>query len=152
MTDIRDIGRYVARIIDDERTLNQYIFAYSELWTQTAIAEKLEAMSGDRVHKQPISREDLLQRNAEATEALKQEPDDRNNLQGKWMTDYAVSMFLRGDNQPGYAKYLGYLTSKELYPDMEFRSLESYIEEVLAGTARVVYMTNEAIQNWASTK
>lgn len=53
---------------------------------------------------------------------------------------------VRGDNTPEYAKFLGYLTSKELYPDLKYRTLEEYLYEVLEGTAKAVYQDNEAIK------
>jgi hypothetical protein len=33
---------------------------------------------------------------------------------------------IRGDNTPEYAKYLGYLLFKDLYPGLEGKSYESY--------------------------
>ena len=47
VTDLRDVGRYVARIIQDERTLNQKVFAYGELITQRGAVELVEKMSGE---------------------------------------------------------------------------------------------------------
>ena len=50
-----------------------------------------------------------------------------------------ISWGIRGDNTAEYAKYLGYVTSKELYPDLKFTSFEEYLHEVLAGEAKGVY-------------
>ncbi len=51
-----------------------------------------------------------------------------------------ISWGIRGDNTPEYAKYLGYVTCKELYPDMNFLSFEKYMKhEVLPGKAKGVY-------------
>ena len=52
---------------------------------------------------------------------------------------YLISMGIRGDNTPEYAKYLGYLTSKDLYPDMNFIKFEDYVRELLDGKATPVY-------------
>lgn len=52
---------------------------------------------------------------------------------------YMISWGIRGDNTPEYAKYLGYLDTKELYPDMKFTAFEEYMKQVLAGTAQGVY-------------
>lgn len=35
LTDLRDVGRYVARIIADPRTLNRMVFAYNEVFTHS---------------------------------------------------------------------------------------------------------------------
>ncbi|QKD59049.2 uncharacterized protein FOBCDRAFT_205804 [Fusarium oxysporum Fo47] len=49
LTDIQDIGRYMAQIITDSRTLNQIVFAYNEIWTQNQIYDLLEKLSGERL-------------------------------------------------------------------------------------------------------
>ncbi|KAH9826209.1 Isoflavone reductase family protein, partial [Teratosphaeria destructans] len=46
-TDLRDIGRYVARIIVDPRTLNRYVFVYNELLTPEASWRLLESLAGE---------------------------------------------------------------------------------------------------------
>lgn len=38
--------------------------------------------------------------------------------------EYAYSKFVRGDNSPEYAKYLGYLDAMDLYPKFVPRSFE----------------------------
>lgn len=53
-----------------------------------------------------------------------------------WSLQYARSWGIRGDNTPEHARYLGYLISKDLYPDMEFTTFESYVHEMLEGKAR----------------
>jgi hypothetical protein len=40
---------------------------------------------------------------------------------------------------PEYAKYLGYLDAKELYPDFKSISFEEYVQELLSGVATGVY-------------
>lgn len=46
---------------------------------------------------------------------------------------------LRGDNTPEYARYLGYLVAKDLYPDLKGKSYERYCREALDGKAYAVY-------------
>jgi len=55
VVDNRDIGKYVARIIADPRTLNRIVFAYGEVWTQNHILEILEEKSGEKVVRQSVS-------------------------------------------------------------------------------------------------
>lgn len=50
-TDIRDIGRHVALIINDSRTLNKMIFAYGEVMTTNQIYELMERLSGERIER-----------------------------------------------------------------------------------------------------
>lgn len=54
-------------------------------------------------------------------------------------SEYQISWGIRGDNTAEYAKYLGYVTSKELYPDFKCTSFEDYLKEVLDGKAKGVY-------------
>jgi hypothetical protein len=52
---------------------------------------------------------------------------------------YWYSCGVRGDNTPEYARYLGYVTTKELYPDMEWNSLATYFQDVIDGKGERVY-------------
>lgn len=51
LTDLRDVGRYVARIIADPRTLNQMVFAYNELLTQPQVYDLLEKVSDETIQR-----------------------------------------------------------------------------------------------------
>ena len=49
ITDLRDIGRYMAHIIVDDRTLNKMVFAYNTVTTQNQIYDLLEELSEEKV-------------------------------------------------------------------------------------------------------
>ena len=49
LTDLRDIGRYVAKIIVDDRTLNKMVFAYNTVMTQNQIYDLMEKISEEKV-------------------------------------------------------------------------------------------------------
>lgn len=134
LTDLRDIGRYVARIIVDDRTLNKYVFVYNELWTQNQIFDLVEKLSREKVDRIYVSE-------AELREKVENAPSGMNfqSLAQKVHAQYQMSWGVRGDNQPEYAKYLGYVTGKELYPDFKCRFFEDYASEVLDGGAKGVY-------------
>ena len=57
----------------------------------------------------------------------------------RYLAEYQLSWGVRGDNNPEYAKYLGYITSKELYPDFKPIDYQEYLETVIQGTAKGVY-------------
>lgn len=57
----------------------------------------------------------------------------------RYLAEYQLSWGLRGDNTPDFAKYLGYLTSKELYPDFQPTDFKDYLQSVVGGTAKGVY-------------
>lgn len=50
-TDSSDVGVYVARIIADPRTLNQKVFAYTDLRTQLELYDTVENLSGEKIEK-----------------------------------------------------------------------------------------------------
>lgn len=54
-TDSRDIGAYVARIITDPRTLNQKVFAYTDLRTQHELWDTVAEISGEKIEKKYVS-------------------------------------------------------------------------------------------------
>lgn len=55
ITDLRNIGRYVAKIIADERTLNRMVFAYDTLMTQNQIYDLLEELSKEKIDRNYVS-------------------------------------------------------------------------------------------------
>ncbi|KAK5112530.1 hypothetical protein LTR85_011222 [Meristemomyces frigidus] len=139
LTDLRDIGRYVARIIVDDRTLNKMVLVYNELWTPNQIYDILERLSGEKLERQYDSLETLQARIANADAKLATNPNDFMLALQKVSSEYLISWGVRGDNAPEYAAYLGYVTSKELYPDFAYITFEAYLKEVLAGKGKGVY-------------
>lgn len=55
LTDLRDVGKYVARIICDPRTLNHMVFAYNEVWTYNQLYALLERLSGEKISRKYVS-------------------------------------------------------------------------------------------------
>ena len=55
LTDLRDVGRYVARIIRDERTLNKKVFAYDVVMTQNELYDEFERISGEKIERHYVS-------------------------------------------------------------------------------------------------
>lgn len=55
VTDLRDVGRYVARIIVDDRTLNKMVFAYNTVVTQNQIYDLLEEIGEEKVVRNYVS-------------------------------------------------------------------------------------------------
>ncbi|KAB8075700.1 hypothetical protein BDV29DRAFT_189966 [Aspergillus leporis] len=127
LTDLRDIGHFVARIVNDERTLNQYVYTWSDVLTYST-AEEIEA-SIERVKS-----------------AIKADPSNTPLRLTLVPLQYSFSKTVRRENQPKYAKYLGYLDARELYPDFEPRSFKSFLEELLQGKAEAVYQDNHLLE------
>ncbi|KAJ3544522.1 hypothetical protein NM208_g3012 [Fusarium decemcellulare] len=139
LTDLRDIGRYVERIITDPRTLNKSVFVYNEVLTQEQIFSKLEEVSGEKIPRAYLTKENIWKGEDAARARYEQDPSVPNLL-GLSTAQYFNSIWLRGDNLPESASYLGYLDGKELYPDFKFVSYSEYAKELVAGKAKGVYM------------
>lgn len=50
-TDLRDIGRYVARIIADPRTENKMVFAYNTVTSPADLFSTVERLSGEKIRR-----------------------------------------------------------------------------------------------------
>ncbi|GJC78660.1 hypothetical protein ColLi_01498 [Colletotrichum liriopes] len=122
------------------------VYAYNEVWTQQEVFDKVEELSGETLDRNYLTitlklpAEDLLAQIVQLKKPGEEEPADPKVLPWFWALQYQYSWGIRGDNNPKNAEYLGYLSSKELYPDMEFTSFEKYLKDLLAGTARMPYV------------
>ncbi|KAF2112812.1 isoflavone reductase family protein [Lophiotrema nucula] len=143
LTDKRDMGRFVARIIKDSRTLNQKVFTYSDSLSQNEIIALLEEKSGEKVETTRVSASELLARRDQARkdyEAVNEDPTFWMKRMMRSQTEYQVSKYLRKDNTVDNAKYLGYLNARELYPDFQPIKFEQLLDEVLAGKGQRPYV------------
>ena len=52
----RDVGRYVVRATLDPRTLNKFVFIYSEMLTMNQVYDQLEQLSGETLPRNHVSR------------------------------------------------------------------------------------------------
>jgi len=86
-----------------------------------------------------IADETIYARVSESRLLAEKDSSDPVRLHLQMLAEHGLSWGLRGDNNPDYAKYLGYLTSKELYPDLEPIAFRDYLTTVIRGTAKVVY-------------
>ncbi|KAF5240026.1 hypothetical protein FAUST_4610 [Fusarium austroamericanum] len=131
--DKEDIGLYVARIITDPRTLNRSIFAYGDMTTQSNILAEMEAATGKPSPQNSMSVANLeaLIKSLKVTVAK-----DQTNvglMLELAMSQYRYSRYVRGDNTPEHARYLGYLDGKTLYPDLKCKSMADFVREVVNG-------------------
>ncbi|KAK4496663.1 hypothetical protein PRZ48_012645 [Zasmidium cellare] len=139
LTDLRDVGKYVARVIKDERTLNKTAFVYNELWTQNKIHDLLEKLSGEKIPRKHTPAEEYERKVDAVIAELETNPKDPVLRFKKVYNQYCLSVGIRAENTPEYAQYLGYLDGKSLYPDVNFTSYENYMKEVVDGKAVGIY-------------
>ncbi|KAL5498554.1 hypothetical protein ACEPAH_1908 [Sanghuangporus vaninii] len=122
LIDKRDIGKFVARIIADDRTLNQYVFCWTEEFTLNEIIALAERVSGRKVNMEHISADEM--------EKILKDGSDLERI----VFGYEYSIWVRGDNTVENAKkkeYGGALDARELYPDIgkELRTVEDFAKE-----------------------
>lgn len=55
LTDMADIGKYVAQIVADPRTVNKHVFAYTEVLSMNQIWDTMAAASGETPEKDYVS-------------------------------------------------------------------------------------------------
>ncbi|EIM83074.1 NAD-P-binding protein [Stereum hirsutum FP-91666 SS1] len=111
--DLGDIGRFVARIIADPRTLNHYVFAWGEELTQKELFDCARELGDPNFQFIPKSAEDL--------EQLLSNTDIPITL---WQ--YHKNMWVLGENTVENAKkeeFGGALDARELYPDLKVKTL-----------------------------
>ncbi|KAJ4286540.1 hypothetical protein N0V90_013240 [Kalmusia sp. IMI 367209] len=137
LTDLRDVGTFVVRIIFDPRTLNRMVFAYTEVLTHNQIYDLLERVSGESLQRKYVLADDIKAR-IRGVEAIHPAPDSAAFVELAQL-QYWYSCGVRADNTPENAQYLGYLLGKDLYPDIKGISLESYAKEVIEGKGKRVY-------------
>ncbi|KAF7324093.1 Glycoside hydrolase [Mycena kentingensis (nom. inval.)] len=140
LTDLRDIGRFVARIVKDARTLNKYVVAYGDVLTQQEIFKIAEEVSGESItDRNSATAETITSKWEHCTAYHLANPDDALARMNRNVADYNYSKFVREDNTPEYAKYLGYLDAKDLYPDFQPISFRDFLADVLAGKVERIY-------------
>jgi len=139
LTDLRDIGPWVARIIKDPRTLNKKVFTWSDELSQNEINALVEKISGEKIETTPVSFEENIELVTKARETFKAQPTDMMTQINLWVLEYQTSKYFRADNTRENALYLGYLDGKELYPDFKGTSFEAFFKETLEGHGRRPY-------------
>lgn len=55
LADVGDIGRYVAKVIVDPRTLNKRVFVYNEVFTQNQIYDLIERLTDEKIPRRYVS-------------------------------------------------------------------------------------------------
>ncbi|KAF5247417.1 hypothetical protein FAUST_835 [Fusarium austroamericanum] len=143
ITDLRDVGKYVAKIITDERTLNKYVFAYNEVWTQEQIHSHLEKVTGEEIPRNKVTTKEIETTISTAQATYDQGDKSLPSFFGLVYPQYINCEWFRQDNLPERAKYLGYLSTKDLYPDFEAIKYVDYVDEVVKGKGKSIYVNRE---------
>ena len=124
-----DIGLFVERIISDPRTLNRYVFIYGQELTQNEIFAIAKEESGIDFQLTVTTAEEL------ESDLKSDNPDEHPHL--RIAKAYMRSMWINGDNTIENAKTEAYgnaLDARELYPDVEVRTVRDWAREFYKGS------------------
>ncbi|KAE8365964.1 isoflavone reductase family protein [Aspergillus caelatus] len=151
MTDIADIGKYVAQIVADPRTINKHVFAYTEVLSMNGIWDTMARVTGEEPEKNYVSVAEIYEiikacrKRLEESPHKMMHPDNIMDCANYNMGEYRISWCVRGDNTPEYAEYLGYLDFWKLFPNFQKgTSLESFFQSVVSReTGSTIYDPNQ---------
>lgn len=154
----KDVGSLTAKIIKDDRTLNKRVFVCGDILTQNEINAMVEEKTGEKLALTTVSRDPEIpkisstrtnnkQQSAEDVrknlEAMKRAvEEDPSNLANKYRlsnAQYNFSKYVRGDNTPEMAEYLGYIDGRKLYPDYQFQKFSGFVDDLAAGKVQRPY-------------
>ncbi|KAF8146499.1 hypothetical protein K438DRAFT_1780877 [Mycena galopus ATCC 62051] len=96
LTDLRDIGRFVALIVKDARTLNKFIFTYGDLLSENEIFEIIEAMSGEKIERKYVSADEITKERARLAPILEANPNDVQANHNVFGVDTVTAKWWRG--------------------------------------------------------
>lgn len=121
LTEPDAIGKYVARIIANERTLNQYVMIWEDELTLLEAMIICEQQSGEeellKSRRVYVSFKEMQQRATRYKEEYLQSPNEAAHI-GRVSSEYYISGHFLGENSLENAKALGALDVRELYPDI----------------------------------
>lgn len=86
-----------------------------------------------------VSADDILAARDKAAADIKANPANPMAQMMRTLADYEYSKYVRADNTPAYAKYLGYLDARELYPDFQPITFRDFVSELLGGKMEMPY-------------
>jgi uncharacterized protein YbjT (DUF2867 family) len=141
LTDLRDVGRLVARIVKDPRTLNKKVVTWSDELSQNEIFEVVEKLSGETIERTYVPNDEVMKEIVEAREPFAGTQPETLAAETirLWGAEYTLSKYVREDNTLGNAKYLGYLDARELYSNFQPMKFEDAAKEAVNGKAVKLY-------------
>jgi len=134
-TGLRDVGRFLARILADPRTLNRYVFCWSEELTQNEIMALAREVSGKDFDPIPVRLS--LSRPVHVTHISLQITEaellaiPREGVSQVYF-EYMYSLWIRGDSVIANAvkpEYGSALDAQKLYPDLKLQSMREFTIE-----------------------
>lgn len=138
VTELRDIGKYTAKIITDPRTINKKVLAYTEVISSSQFAELQRNLMGEDSILQYLPVAQLEESIASGLEDFKVPEKREEATLGLFVNQYIYSWGVRGDSTPEAAEIFGYLDFKKLYPGLKGKTAKQLIQDILDGKQDVV--------------
>jgi len=140
LTDLRDIGKFVAKILLDDRTIGNYVFIWGEELSQNEIEKIANKYSKKEVKwTKQISTEEVKKRINELRNdrIAKKGGIANSNLSDSdvelLVLEYEYNKYIYGHNTVKHAKeFYGALDARELYPDVKPNSFDNFVKEHFA--------------------
>jgi len=138
VTDLRDIGKFVAKILLDDRTIGNYVFIWGEELSQNEIEKIANKYSKKEVKwTKQISTEEVKKRINELRNdrIAKKGGIANSNLSEVELLrlEYGYNKYITGHNTVKHAKeFYGALDARELYPDVKPNSFDNFVKEHFA--------------------
>jgi hypothetical protein len=86
-----------------------------------------------------ISDSEALARLQVRQEAFAANPELRANRFLLAAAQYAITKYVRADNTPENARYLGYVDANDLFSDFRYTRYEEFVDDLVAGTIERPY-------------
>jgi hypothetical protein len=140
LTDVRDVGEFVARIVRDPRTVNKRDVAWGDELSQKEVFDMVERYTGEVVERTCLSADQVHKAVGEVREKYALAcSDEKNKTEMQlYVKEYWLSKYVKEYNSREMALYLGYLDARELYPDFKPRTFEETFKEVVTGNCSQV--------------
>ncbi|KAI8716235.1 Semialdhyde-dh domain-containing protein [Fusarium sp. LHS14.1] len=131
LVDNLDVGRLVAKIIVDDRTLNQKVMANGDVLTFNEVYDMAEELTGEKPEIKYWSAEQLDATIKQLQAATQDGKADYVTLVGRFWLEYYYSSFIDGDNSPEGVERLGFIWAKDLYPEFKPTAFKQFFQDIL---------------------
>ncbi|KAJ4169150.1 hypothetical protein NW754_011084 [Fusarium falciforme] len=131
LVDNLDVGRLVAKIIVDDRALNQKVMANGDVLTFNEAFDLVKQLTGEKPERKYWSAEQLDATIKQLQAATQDGQVDYVTLVGRFWLEYYYSSFIDGDNSPEGVERLGFIWAKDLYPEFKPTSFKQFFQDIL---------------------
>jgi hypothetical protein len=86
-----------------------------------------------------VSQNQILANVASSKADAEAEPDNLAHKYRMVGSEYANTKYLREDNTPEMAEYLGYISARDLWPEFVYKSFGTFVDELVEGKGERIY-------------